>query len=309
MTQAYTEDIIVVGGAYTDYIMRGLRLPTEGETTLGDIFLEIPGSKASNQAVEAMRLGARVALVACVGNDARGETIIHQLNEEQVDTRYLVRDATTPTGISLIHVNEQGNRQTMVMPGASYRLNEEDIRRAEEAIHAAKILLTQLEIPLSVARAAMLLAHQAGVQVIFEPTPVAPVPDDLFPLIDIIRLDAKEAQTLTGIVVRERTNAQCAAEQLLQQGVRMVAIQVGDTGDLLVWPQGSYWSPRIPVRRMDSTGAGDAFAAALATALAESRSIPEAARFASAAAALTTTRFGARPALPRRNEVLALLAR
>ncbi|HEY7415325.1 MAG TPA: PfkB family carbohydrate kinase [Ktedonobacteraceae bacterium] len=309
MAQTTAWDLVVVGGAYTDYVVRGPRLPVQGETTLGNKFLETAGGKGANQAVAAARLGARVALVSRVGNDARGDEILTSLQHERVDTRYVRRDPEVSTGLSLIQLNEQAHKQMMVWLGACYGLTIEDVQHAEEACSNAKVVLTQLEAPLDVIMTAMRIGHKAHALVILDPAPAPPhaFPDDLFSLVDIIRPDSKEAETITGVNVRDRESAHRAAEQLLQRGVRASAIQAGEEGDLLLWPDGSCWLPRIPIKSIDTTGAGDAFVAALAVALSEGQTLMEAGPFASAAAALTTTKLGARPALPRREAALELL--
>jgi ribokinase len=110
------------------------------------------------------------------------------------------------------------------------------------------------------------------------------------------------------VKVRNRASARRAAQRLLQRGVELVAVQAGSDGNLLVWPDGELWLPKLRVKTIDATGAGDAFAAALAVAFAEGQSIPDAGSFANGAAALTTTRLGAQPALPRRDELMALLS-
>lgn len=300
-------DLVVVGGVYTDCVVQGENIPSQGETVVGNTFLMLPGSKASNQAVEAARLGARVALVARVGKDSRGDDIVASLQDEGVDTRYIVRDGASATGISLIQVNMQGNKQMMVALGASQHLTIEDVERAREAMAQAKIVATQLEVPQDVALTALRLGRELGAQTLFDPAPAAKVSDELLQLVDILKPDAKEAYTLTGITVHDRDSARAAAQRLLQRGVRIVSIQAGKEGDLLVWQDGEEWLPRFPVQSVDSTGAGDTLAGALATALAMGQSLQDAGRFASAAAALTTTKLGARPALPYRDEVLHLL--
>ncbi len=310
MAQATAWDIVVVGGAYTDYVVRGEKLPTPGETVVGKEFLIVPGGKGANQAVAAARLGAaRMAFVGRVGSDARGDEIVRQFQAEHVDTRYITRDQSISTGISLIQANDQGRKQMMVALGASQALSVDEVSRASDAITSAKILLTQLEVPPGVTLAAIRLAHQSGVKIIFDPAPVTSIPAELFPMVDVIKPDTKEAEALTGLHVTDRGSARQAAQQLMKQGVKAVAVQAGSQGDLLVWQGGERWLPRIPVKAVDATGAGDTFAAALAVALAEGRSLEEAGPFASVAAALTTTKVGARPALPYRHEVEALLAR
>src|SRR5437660_7247876 len=152
MRQLPAWDIVVVGGAYTDYVVRGPELPTPGETVRAQDFLILPGGKGANQAVAAVRLGApRIAFVGRVGDDERGNEIIHQFQVERVDTGYIVRDHSLPTGISLIQANEQGRKQMMVALGASQMLTIEDVHRASAAIASTSMLLTQLEVPVEVA--------------------------------------------------------------------------------------------------------------------------------------------------------------
>ncbi len=167
MTRTPAWDIVVVGGAYIDYVVQGSRLPGQGETVVGNEFLKVPGGKGSNQAVAAARLGARVALVARVGNDAQGDEIIARLNDEHVDTRYVMRDSTHQSGMSLIQVNEQGRKQMMVALGACQLLSLEDVQQATEAIQTARFVMTQLEIPLMVAMEAIRLGKQSGARVFF----------------------------------------------------------------------------------------------------------------------------------------------
>ena len=130
---------------------------------------------------------------------------------------------------------------------------------------------------------------------VLDPAPPVELPDEFFHLLDIIRPNAGEAEVLTGVAVRDRASARRAAEVLLDRGVGAAAVQAGDEGNLMVWRGGERWVPKIPVVSFDATGAGDAFAAALAVMLAEARPLAEAGPFASAAAALTTTKLGPKP--------------
>jgi ribokinase len=135
------------------------------------------------------------------------------------------------------------------------------------------------------------------------------LPDDLLAHVDIIKPDTREAQAITGIAVHDQASARVAAHQLLDRGAKAVAIQAGDAGDLLVWHAGEQWLPHLPVHSVDATGAGDAFLAGLVMMRLEGHEWPEAGRFASATAALTTTVLGVETALPRRDAVQALLQR
>jgi len=303
-----TSDVVVLGGANYDYLIRGTRLPHPGETIEGDFFLEAPGGKGANQAVAVARLGSRVAFVARTGADMRGGELLHRLQTEGVDTRYVIRDPESPTGVALISVDARGQKAIVAFPGANRRLQVTDVETAAEVFRSTRVLLTQLEIPLDCTRTALTIARAAGVQVVLDPAPAVPLPTDLLRLVDVIRPNAAEAETLTGTTVNDRESARQAARALLSQGVRAVAVQAGEAGNLLVWRQGERWLPKLPVSTVDATGAGDAFAAALAVCLAEGAPLEEAGPFANAAAALATTAFGAQAGLPRREQVMQLLA-
>ena len=303
-----TYDVVVVGGANVDYLVRGPALPTPGATVRGTEFQEAPGGKGANQAVAAARLGAHVALVARVGADRRGDDLLERLAAEGVETCYVVRDQSERTGVAVVQVDARGEKQILTAPGANLRLGVGDVEAAGPLIRSARVLLTQLEAPLDTAMEAARVAHDAGARVVLDPAPAIPLPDELLRLLDVIRPNAGEARVLTSVEVRDRASARRAADVLLARGAGAAVVQAGGEGNLLVWSSGEYWLPHIPVVSVDATGAGDAFAAALAVQLAEECSLPEAGRFASAAAALATMKLGAQAALPGRAEVLALLA-
>jgi ribokinase len=300
-------DIVVVGGANYDYLVRGTDLPGPGDTIDGDELQEGPGGKGANQAIAAARLGAKVALVARIGNDERGERVLDHLTAEGVDTTSVFRSSQIQTGVALVHVTKAGQKQIMVAPGANHALRVADITQSMPLIETAGVLLTQLEIPQSTVEIAVRQAHARGVPVVLDPAPARTIPDELLRLVDVVKPNAGEAKVLTGVDVTDRTSARAAAHTLLAKGLKIVAIQAGDDGNLLVWPDDELWLPHIDVDSIDATGAGDAFAAALSVALAEGWPLPKAGPFANAAAALTTTKVGAQPALPRRQAVLDLV--
>ncbi len=305
----HTWDIVVLGGANMDYLVRGRKLPKPGETIMGDTFQEAPGGKGANQAVEAARLGAHVALVARLGMDARGATIRKHLEDEGVATNYIVEDEKKLTGIALVLVEESGEKEILTAPGANLQFSTQEVQEAKTAIQSAGILLTQLEVPLEAVHLAAQLAHEAGAKVVLDPSPPISLPDELLHLVSVIKPNASEAQALTGIQVQDRDSARDAAKRLLERGVEAVAVQAGEEGNLIVTTGQEYWFPKIPVQSVDATGAGDAFLAALTVALHEERPWQEVGAWASAAAALKTTKLGAQAGLPTRAEVLALLAK
>ncbi len=293
-------DVVVVGGINTDFVARGVALPTPGSSVQGDTFQAGPGGKGANHAVAAARLGDRVALIARVGADDRGPALVAGIEAAGVDTRHIGCDSEAPTGAALIQVDGAGEKQILSVPAANHQLTVANVREAAATIRQARV---------EAVAEAMRLARQAGAQVVLDPAPPVPLPDDLLRSVNVIKPNRHEADVLTGILPRDRETAREAAARLLARGVGAVAVQAGGGDNLLVWRDGERWLPALPVKQVDATGAGDAFAAALAVALAEGWSLAEAGRFASAAAALATTKLGAQTGLPDRAAVLALLAR
>jgi ribokinase len=307
--------IVVVGGANTDYLVRGDRLPQPGETVQGGEFEPADaGGKGANQAVAAARLGARVAFIGRVGVDDRGRILLQRLEAEGVEVRHVVKDRRASTGVALIHVGAEGEKQILVAPGANLRLTTADVRRASGTIQCANVLVLQFEVPMKATLAAARIAHRARVPIVLDPAPAAKPPGELLRLVHVIRPNEHEAEELTGVKVRNRATARRAAERLIELGPRAAIVAGGSGGNLLVWRNDTgnldeIWLPKLPVKTIDATGAGDAFAAGIAVALSEKRSFPEAAVFANAAGALATTKIGAQPAMPTRKAVEALLRR
>lgn len=202
----------------------------------------------------------------------------------------------------------------MSAPGANLRLGAPHVRAAGELVASAAVVLLQLEPPLETIAEAIRLARAARVPAVLDAAPAQPLPDELIRHLHLLRANAAEAEAVTGIRVSDRRTATLAADQLLDRGVTAAAIEAGDEGDLLKWSRdhdgspGEAWLPRLPVRSVDTRGAGDAFAAAVAVLLAEGLSFQRVGPFASAAAALAATRTGAADAMPRRSDVLALLS-
>jgi ribokinase len=298
--------VVVIGGANTDYTVKGRRLPRPGETVQGFEFHQAPGGKGANQAIAAARLGARAALVASVGDDERGRRSIAQLENDGVDTRAVRRDPEAATGAALIALDESGQKQILTAPGANQKLSEADIFAAGELFSSAKVVLVQLEIPLRTAAAAIRIGRAAGARVVLDPAPATPLSEEVLRDVHVIRPNADEAEALTGLPVRDVDSARRAGLNLVHRGAGAACIGA-PAGNLLVSAEGELWLPHLPVRAVDKTGAGDAFAGGLAAALAQGQPLKEAFRFAHAAAALKTTRLGAQAGIPRGDEVLDLL--
>ena len=301
--------IVVVGSANTDMVLRTPRLPAPGETVLGGGFVLAGGGKGANQAVAAARAGGRVAFVARVGSDVFGSQTAAALLGDRIGADFLFRDRVRPTGVALIFVAADGENCIGVAPGANAALSARDVRASAAAFQGAGWLLTQLETPLPAVSAAVDMAVRGGVRVILNPAPARPLPGTLLKRLHILTPNESEASALTGRRVSGERGAARAAAALRARGVRTVIVTLGRRG---AYAAGSDYEGLVPgfrVRAVDTTAAGDVFNGALAVALSENKALPDAVRFANAAAALSTTRPGAQPSAPRRREIDRFLAR
>ncbi len=297
--------VTVVGSLNTDLVIQVSKLPGSGETILGGTFATFGGGKGANQAVAAARLGARTIIVGCVGDDGFGAQIRTSIAAEGIDTTYLRTVRSVPSGVALITVDAAGANTIVVASGANGHVSRADVDGAEQAIAASQVLLLQLEIPLDVVTYAAALAQTKGVTVVLDPAPAIPLPPALNRMISVIHPNEHEAEILTGVRVTDMRRARAAAEQLLRSGSPAVVIKLGARGAYLATPSMAEEIPGIPVEAVDTTAAGDAFAGAIAVALAEGKSLSAAAHFANVVGALKVTRLGAQPGLPTRDEVIA----
>lgn len=297
--------ILVLGSSNTDMIIKLARIPRPGETLLGGKFTTAAGGKGANQAVAAARAGGDVALIARLGKDMFGDQALAGFKADKIDTRHILRDAKTPSGVALIFVAGSGENSIAVASGANARLTPADVRAAASAFPGAKALIMQLETPLPAVAAAARLAKKHGVPVILNPAPAPAkkLPPALLRHVSILTPNETEAELLTGIKVTDDTSAREAAQALLAQGVETVIITLGAKGAYLRNAASDEFIPAHKVKPVDTTAAGDTFNGALAVALAEGRDLRKAIRFANAAAALSVTRLGAQPSAPARTEI------
>jgi ribokinase len=299
-----TKPIVVIGSINMDLVARTPRIPLAGQTITGTDFATTPGGKGANQAVAAARLGAHVQMIGAVGNDVFGEALLSNLANAAVDTRAVAR-IPGPSGVAQIQVADNGQNSIVVVPGANGAVTPALIRQHTALIQAAGIVLLQLEIPLETVLAACELCAAANVPVILDPAPAAPLPDAIWPQLAWFTPNETELGLYTGSGLPPET----AAKQLLARGVQGVALKRGAEGVYISSSaEESSWFPAFHVEAIDTVAAGDCFNGAFAVALLEGSSPSDAARFASAAAAISVTRRGAQAAMPTREEVDAFLA-
>jgi ribokinase len=297
--------VLVVGSANVDYVVSVSRLPAAGETVSGGALLINHGGKGANQAVAARRLGADVKFIGCVGDDAAGAAIRTRLAAEGIDVSGVSSTADAPTGTALIVVDPEGRNQIAVAPGANHRLSTEMVWARRDDFAWPQVVLCPLEMPPPTAVWVLREARSRGALTVFNPAPVQPLPDEVWPHVAYLTPNGGEASRLAGGIA----DPEAAAQALRARGVRTVIVTLGEQGALACSDGPLLRVPAPAVTVVDTTGAGDAFNGALAVSLAEGRPLADAVRFAVAAGALACTRRGAQDALGPREEVERLLAR
>ncbi len=300
-----TARVVVLGSSNTDMVVGVPHIPSLGETVLGSDLLVAAGGKGANQAVAAARLGAQITFLGAVGDDDLGGKAVRGLGGEHIDTEHVRVVEGVPSGVALITVDTQGRNAIAVAPGANSRVSPEDVRSAQALIEESAVLLVQLEIPIEAVHEGLRVARAAGCRTLLNPAPVPGegLPSDILRLVDVLTPNEGEASALVGM----QGEASDLAQELLNRGVGAVVVTLGERGALVATSERQQTVPAHRVDALDTTAAGDAFNGGLAVALAEGRDLFEAARFASAVAALSVTKRGAQPSMPRRDEVDRLL--
>ncbi|MFF9022901.1 ribokinase [Streptomyces eurythermus] len=299
----YDYDLLVVGSANADLVIGVERRPAAGETVLGGDLAVHPGGKGANQAVAAARLEARTALLARVGDDGHGRLLLDSLRAAGVDTvGVLVGGA--PTGVALITVDPSGDNSIVVSPGANGRLRPEDVRTATSLFHASRVVSAQLEIPLeTVVEVVRNLAP--GSRFVLNPSPPRELPTEVLAACDPLIVNEHEARVILGDALVGDDPADWA-RLLLAKGPRSVVVTLGARGALVCDGSGTALVPSVKVDAVDTTGAGDAFTAALAWRLGAGAGLAEAAAYAARVGAAAVTRRGAQESYPTAAEVEAL---
>lgn len=313
-----TASVVVVGSLNVDLVVRAPRLPRPGETLFGSHFATDEGGKGANQAVAAARMGAGVAMLGRVGADAHGERLRAALERRGIDCAAVGVEEAQPTGVASIVVAPDGENCIVVVPGANHTLSADHVVVSRALLSAARIVVLQLEVPLSAVEAALRCARAAGVTTVLNAAPAAALSDELLSLVDWLIVNEGEARVLLGAsedgsadtiataqVAAEKLRARLAPSRQSQATAKHVVVTLGAAGLVHADADGSTHHPAASVQAVDATGAGDTFVGALAAGLASGASAADALRDAQAAAAIAVTRHGSQSAMPTRDEVMA----
>jgi ribokinase len=300
----YTKKIIVIGSTNMDMVVKTSHLPTPGETVLGGSFLMNPGGKGANQAVAVARLGGDATFVTKIGNDIFGKQSSQLFDDEGINTDHILSDDSSPSGVALITVDNEGENSIVVASGANANLTPADVEAVLTKIKQIDIILLQLEIPMETVNFIADYASKRKIMLVVNPAPANILPAGLLSKIDIITPNAKEAEMLTGVKVKSVESAEKAAQVLHKKGVRDVIVTLGSKGAVVFTNGAGTLVNAVKVKAVDTTAAGDVFNGALVVALAEGLGLINAVEFSCLASSLSVMKLGAQSSIPYRNDLI-----
>ncbi len=296
--------VVVVGSLNADLVVRAERFPQPGETMHGESFRVVTGGKGANQAGAAAKLGWPTEMVGRVGSDAFAVQVRRDLEAAGAGCG-AVMEVEGSTGVAVITTTASGENTIVLAAGANGAMDSAAVEGAWPVIAGAGMVLLQLEIPLETVMEVARRCAAAGVPVMLDPAPARELPEELLRAVTWLTPNETEARELEGIDLAEAGDEgmERAAGRLMAKGARNVALKLGGRGVYVATEERRGLVPAFAVEVCDTTAAGDCFNGAFAVALLEGAEVMEAARFACAAAALSTTRAGALPSMPTRAEV------
>lgn len=308
--------VLVVGSLNMDLTASAKRAPDSGETVIGMKFQTAPGGKGLNQAVQCARLGAEVTMVGKVGQDDFGKKLLAMAEESGVNISRILTDEEEATGVAviLLEVREDGTQNRItVCPGANFTITVEELAWLKEEIGQYDMLILQFELPMEVVETTARWAHDAGVPVMVNPAPAAPMSDELLACATYLSPNEHEAALLAGHAIRVENgvnfdDVEAVAKAFRNRGVENLIITMGGNGSVVAGKGGVYHTPCVKMPQVaDPTAAGDSFVAAFCTGLTAGLSQKDALSFASHTAAVTVSRMGAITSLPTLSEVRLLM--
>jgi ribokinase len=304
--------LLAVGSINADFEVRVAEPLRLGSSYLGSDLLRASGGKGANVAVLATRLGAGVRLFGCVGDDDLARQALAGPRAAGVDLS-AVRVAGGSTGFAAVLVGPDGNKIIVVAAGANNAFSDQDSAALVTAVHRAgepAVLVADLEVPPESVRPALVAARAAHVCTVLDPAPAGRLPKDMLSLVDHVTPNANEASEITGVEVRTADDGALAAQWLRHHGAGTAYIRMSDGRCVVASADGTRTvRPPDGIRVVDTTGAGDAFTAALAVAVLPGLPPVEAAMHGVAAAACAVGGYGAQPSYPTRAELAAMIER
>jgi ribokinase len=296
--------VVVIGSVNRDYICQVPSIPRTGETVLATAIQLSNGGKGGNQAVACARLGVPTYLVSCVGRDADGENLLHDLVTAGVDTSEVLIVDVSHTGLAFVMVDRAGENSILVAPGANHRMDADVARTAVASrLRCGDVLVAQTEIPMPCVEAAIEEARRIGARVVLNLAPHVPISKAALGVCDPLVVNEGEARHLLGIDVDADIDPREMAARLAQEA-RSAVITVGARGALIARHDDIEHVPAEMVTVVDTTGAGDAFIGALAAALSQGSDLLTAVRRGVTVGTIAVTRAGTQDSYPTVGELV-----
>ncbi len=296
--------VVCLGSLNMDLVIRVPRAPAEGETVQGKSITYVPGGKGANQAVSCARQGARVSMVGRVGPDHHGEVLCEALKQDGILVKGVLVDPEESTGVAMVMVEESGLNRIVVIAGANGKLSLDESQLVQE-LSDAQFLVMQFEVPMPQVVQAAKVARRLGCKVVLNPSPAKPLPEELWPLVDVMIVNESEARFLTGL--SPDTEPQVAAEvgrQLMAKGVAQVVVTLGALGAVATDAVGSTYHPAPKVKVVDTTAAGDTFLGVVTVGLARQHGLADSVHLGIKASTLWIQTMGAPPSIPTLAQTL-----
>jgi ribokinase len=289
--------ISILGIFVADISFSGNKIPTIGETILGDNYNIGPGGKGCNQAIAVSRLGGDVSFISKLGNDEYGKLAIKKLKKNNINSSNVIISNDHQTGVAGILVDKNtGKNAINVIVGAPSTLKVDEINF--DIIINSKIFLTQLEVPKETTLACLKIAKDNGVITILNPAPASNLSKEFFSLIDYFTPNETEAEFYTGIKITNEKDAKQASSKLLNLGIKEIIITLGEKGLFYSNGKEELFLKANSVKAIDTTGAGDAFNGGFSYALLKGKKIRECLELANKVAGISTTKLGAGDSMP-----------
>lgn len=294
--------VCVLGSMNMDMIITVASMPKVGETILCDDVKKLPGGKGANQAIAAKRSGAEVYMIAKIGKDENGDTLLKGLENDNINTKYVLRDDNNDTGMAIITVNGNGDNSIIVVPGSNMNISKAEILKAEEAIKDSDIVVAQLETPMDAAAEVFDLAKKHNKLTVLNPSPSKILSSELMENTDIIIPNETEAYSITGTEVKDIESAKKASSFFFDRGIKVVIITLGENGAVIVTKDNEELIPAYKVKVVDTTAAGDSFLGAIVSKInvrhISFENLKKAVEFGNKVSSIVIQRKGAQPSIP-----------
>ena len=296
------QKILVVGSINMDLVVKLDEIPRMGETVLGKSLEQIPGGKGANQAVTMAKLQSDVTFLGKVGEDSFGDNLLVSMKNSGVDTDYIER-VKDSTGIAVINVDNKGNNNIVVIPGANFKVDRGYIERNTDLIRNSDIVVMQLEIPIETVRESLRIAKEFDKTTILNPAPAKELDANIIKNIDILIPNEYELGRMTGMQITDEGTIIKASKTLLDKGIKEIVVTLGSKGVLYINRTKHKFFKSFKVEVVDTTAAGDSFIGGFTSSFIEDRDIEKAINIGQKTAALSIQKFGAQSSLPNKKEV------